>query len=396
MLCVNKKNATLLYTVIQALYFFANAMVFCYASAYLLQRGLSNGQIGITMGISYVLSALLQPALAMVVERTHIRLGVLMSVLYAVFILASLALVFLPLHSASLIVIMIIVASIQSSTQASVNALHRGHIQNGITVNFSLARGVGSATYSLSNFCMGRLLLHTSILHLPTFYLAATALLIGMLLLFQGSPSAGDNPQAVTTDQKALLLKQYPYFYLFLAGLSCLSITHSFTETYLLQIIQRFGGTSADLGTVFGIAAITELPAMLLYSRVYKKLGNRHILAFAGWMWATKNFLIMIAGNIYVVYAAALLQFFSFAIYVPAAVRYISHAIPKSEFLKGHALAGSAFTVGSIFATFVGGQLIDRIGMTPTLWLLQIFSVAGVVLFTAAMFGSIRNTPYSD
>ena len=396
MLCVNKKNATLLYTVIQALYFSANAMVFCYASAYLLHRGLSNGQIGITMGVSYILSALLQPVLAMLVERIHIRLSSLLSMLYAVFVLASLALLLLPLSSASLIAIMIIVTSIQASTQASVNALHRGHIQNGITINFSLARGVGSAMYSLSNFCVGRLLLHTSIAHLPAFYLVATVLLVGILLLFQGNPPAEDNPQAAAVGQKALLLKKYPYFYLFLAGLACLSITHSFTETYLLQIIQRFGGTSSDLGTIFGIAAITELPAMLLYSKVYKKLGNRHLLAFAGWMWVIKNFLIMMAGNIYVVYAAALLQFFSFAIYVPAAIRYISHAIPKSEFLKGQSIAGSAFTVGSIFAAFVGGQMIDRIGITPTLWLVQIFSVAGVILFTVAMFGSIRNTPYND
>lgn len=396
MLHVNKKNATVFYTIIQSLYFFISAMVYCYASAYLLHRGLSNSQIGIALGVSCILSALLQPAAAILVERTGVRLGSFMALMYVAFTLAALVLLLLPLQGTGLIVVMVVVFLIQSTMQSFLNCLHVGQSKDGITINYSLARGVGSAVFSLSNFFVGRILVRISVDYLPGFYLVAAVLLIGMLLLFRDFRTEGENPKTVTPEQKALLLRKYPYFYLFLAGLTCLSITHTFTENYLLQTIQRFGGTSANLGTAFAIAAITELPAMLLYSKLYKKVGNRRLLCFAGWMWATKNFLIMIASNIYVVYAAELLQFASYAIYVPAAVRYISHAIPKSEFLKGQSLAGSAFTVGSIFSSFVGGHLIDSIGITQTLWLVQIFSVAGVLLFTAAMFGSLHKTPYVD
>ena len=48
---ITRKNATVFYATIQALYFCTLAMVSGYASAYLLNRGFTNGQIGILLGI---------------------------------------------------------------------------------------------------------------------------------------------------------------------------------------------------------------------------------------------------------------------------------------------------------------------------------------------------------
>ena len=132
---------------------------------------------------------------------------------------------------------------------------------------------------------------------------------------------------------------------------------------------------------------------MLLYRRMADKFGNRRLLAFAGWMWALKNFLIAIAPNVYFIYAAELLQFVGYAIYVPAGVRYIAHTLPESEFLKGQALVGSAFTAGFLITGFVGGPMIDLIGLEATLWGLQLFSVGGVLLFTLALTKSLHMFP---
>ena len=132
---------------------------------------------------------------------------------------------------------------------------------------------------------------------------------------------------------------------------------------------------------------------MLLYRRVADNIGNRKLLIFAGWMWAAKNFAIMLAPNVYLLYAAELLQFAGYAIYVPAGVRFVAHTLPESEFLKGQSIVGSALTLGYLIASFAGGIMIDLIGIGPTLWGVQLFSAAGVILFTAAMTKSLSMFP---
>lgn len=90
----------------------------------------------------------------------------------------------------------------------------------------------------------------------------------------------------------------------FFAGVLCLSTTNGFTETYLPQIIHQIGGTNSDFGVATFISAIVEMPAMFLYRRFADKAGNRRLLIFAGWMWALKNFLIMLAPTTYLIFAA--------------------------------------------------------------------------------------------
>ncbi len=110
-------------------------------------------------------------------------------------------------------------------------------------------------------------------------------------------------------------------------------------------------------------------------------------------MWAAKNFFIMLAPNVYLLYAAELLQFAGYAIYVPAGVRFVAHTLPESEFLKGQSLVGSALTLGYLIASFTGGIMIDLVGINLTLWGVQLFSAGGVILFTVAMTKSLSMFP---
>ena len=279
------------------------------------------------------------------------------------------------------------------SMMSSVNSLYRGYHENGTKINFGAARGFGSAAYSIASLCTGVAVQRFTPNILPGLYVMPCLLLCIVIFIFNAPNVTKRQPSSVTVHEKHIFMREYPQFYLFFAGVLCLSISNGFTETYLLQIIQSVGGGSTNLGVAMFISAMTELPAMLLYRHFADKIGNRRILAFAGWMWATKNFLIMLAPNVYLIYAAELLQFVGYAIYVPAGVRYIAHTLPESEFLKGQALVGSAFTAGCLVASFIGGPMIDIVGLKATLGGVQIFSVGGVILFSCAMTKSLHMFP---
>lgn len=390
---ITKKNATAFYAVIQALYFFMLAMINVYASAYLLNRGFTNGQIGIMLGIGNLGAVGIQLLSASVITRTGIRIGKMLIGTGVAIAVLALAMLLLPLRGVAFCVVYVLIFMLAQSMMASVNSLYRGYHEQGTKINFSVARGFGSAAYSIASLCVGVAVQKFTPDILPGLYVVPCLLLCVVVFIFNAPNVTERQPSSVTAREKRIFMREYPQFYLFFFGVLCLSTSNGFTETYLLQIIQRVGGNSSNLGVAMFISAMTELPAMLLYRHFADKIGNRRLLGFAGWMWAAKNFLIMLAPNVYLIYAAELIQFVGYAIYVPAGVRYIAHTLPESEFLKGQALVGSAFTAGYLVAGFVGGPMIDIVGLGPTLCGVQIFSVGGVILFLCAMKKSLHMFP---
>jgi len=390
---ITKKNATAFYTVIQALYFFMLAIVNVYASAFLLNRGFTNGQIGIMLGIGNLGAVGIQLLSASVITRTGIRIGKVMIGTCVVIVVLALMMLLLPLRGVSFCVAYVLVFMLAQSMMSSVNSLYRGYHEKGTKINFGVARGFGSAAYSIASLSVGLVVQRFTPDILPGLYVVP-CLLLGIVVFIFNAPNVTERQSSsVTSREKRIFMREYPQFYLFFAGVLCLSISNGFTETYLLQIIRRVGGDSSNLGVAMFISAMTELPAMLLYRHFANKIGNRRLLVLAGWMWAAKNFLIMLAPNVYLIYAAELIQFGGYAIYVPAGVRYIAHTLPESEFLKGQALVGSAFTAGCLVAGFVGGPMIDMVGLGATLCGVQVFSIGGVILFSCAMTKSLHMFP---
>lgn len=378
------RRITAFYALIQSLYWVSSGLMFNFASAYLLDRGFTNSGIGAVLGAAFGLSAVLQPLLAALFNRPGVRLSAALACACAPIMLCAAALLALPLKGGALAAMMVGALALQSALQPSVNSLHRGYELSGVRVNFGLARGVGSAAFSLACFLTGRLLRRAPTSILPACYLS-TQLMMALCLIRFRSPGldagrAGENRSAAD----APLLRRQRRFALFLLGLICLSFAHIFVDNFMLQILRSVGGDSAGLGTAIAIAALTELPAMLLYARLRARLDSCTLLRFSGWAWVAKIALITLARSPEAICAAELLQFFSYAIYVPAAVDYIARSLPREDFLRGQALAGSAFTLGSLLATFLGGLLLDAAGVHGALAVMCLFALIGALLFTAA------------
>ena len=109
------------------------------------------------------------------------------------------------------------------------------------------------------------------------------------------------------------------------------------------------------------------------------------LLRFAVIMFTVKELIIYLAPNIAVLYAAELLQAFSFAIFVPASVRYVDEVIVKRNAVKGQAFVTTMITLGSIFASYIGGLLLDNSSPSFTLLTGVIVSAAGTLVMLFAI-----------
>ncbi len=379
------RGATARYALIQALYWAVYCLMAAFASVFLLDRGFTNAQIGSTLGASYLLSAALQPALAGFFLKRGVRLNRGIAGVYVLITACAMALRFLSLGHAADAVLMAALLGMQSAMQPSVNALSQSMENGEEKVDFGLARGVGSAAYALSSFLMGRLLAHFAPSILPLSYGLVSAALIAVLLGVK--TSAGQTAAARDRRETSwiAILRAKPMIGAFLGGVACMFLAYSFIDAFLLQIIASKGGDSANLGVAITISAMTELPAMLLFSRLSRKGLGLKIFTASVWFWLLRDVFTLLAPTPQALYAVQLLNFLSVAVYVPGMMEYLRGAMPEGQLLLGTTMAGMANMAGNLGATFAGGWLLDAMGVRGALGIAIGFAACGTAMLTAAL-----------
>ena len=157
----------------------------------------------------------------------------------------------------------------------------------------------------------------------------------------------------------------------------------------MIQIITNVGGTSADLGRLLAIAAITEIPVMFLFSIIVKHVKSSVLLIISGIFFALKAFGYFAARNIALMTVAAVMQMGSFALYIPASVYYVNEVMEEQDKFKGQALMTGTNTLGGMIGSLLGGFLIDHAGVAVMNLAGLIMAVSGAVLI--ALFVSRQN-----
>ena len=148
----------------------------------------------------------------------------------------------------------------------------------------------------------------------------------------------------------------------------------------MIQIITNVGGTSADLGRLLAIAAITEIPVMFLFSIIVKHVKSSVLLIISGIFFALKAFGYFAAVNIALMTVAAVMQMGSFALYIPASVYYVNEVMEEQDKFKGQALMTGTNTLGGMIGSLLGGFLIDHAGVAVMNLAGLIMAVSGAVL----------------
>ena len=375
----SSRSAQLFFTLTLILFWMTYGLMFAFAAKFLQTLNFSNTLIGLTLGCSYAASALLQPLIADFLTKKQIPQIRWIRFTTLINLTLSLALWLLPGTKGIFVLLMVLMLSLQSAMEPSINSLTQTLSRAGFEVSYSLGRACSGLSYALMSWGMGLLLLRVSARHIPGFTILGLAGMLALTSLVSVPEKARIETELTPEETSSV---RSLVFYLLLCGIVCLSFGHTFIDNFMLQIMEHVGGNSSHLGTALALAALCEMPAMLLYGHLSKKVSDRSLLLFAAWMWGVRNLLVLLARNPYMVYGAEIMQFLTYAFYVPAVLNVTRQMLPEEQFLKGLSLTGSAFTIGSVTATFVGGPLLDLAGMKPTLILIFGITLLGAVILT--------------
>lgn len=264
-------HLTARYGLIHGAYWASYAAIAAYVNLYLLEIGFSSGAIGVLIALAGLLSALLQPLAASYADReTSPNLKAINLAIAALWMLSALGLlVFHKNKVASLLFYGGCLSLLQLQTPL-VNGLGVTSINCGCKLNYGVSKSVSSVTYALVCLVLGRITAAQGGRPVPWAIVLLTGVFILSLVLYPAQRTPRSGSEAKGADGLAFFRK-YPRFTGVLAGCILLYISHVFLNSFTLQIIRTKGGDSSHMGLSMAIAALSEIPTMLLFTHMLRK-----------------------------------------------------------------------------------------------------------------------------
>lgn len=396
------------YAMIHTFYWMYFGVGNAFASAFLLAADYTNGEIGIILAAANVLAVFLQPFIADFTDRTKkiSLIGVLECCTAFLLVLEGALFVFQH-KSAALWVIFALMTAWLTTLQPLLNSLSFKLEEAGVHINFGICRSAGSLGYSLLCALLGTFVERYGITAIPAAGEAALAALLLSLILVKhrfrkacgqpgGKKPGPAQPLPGTEAEEKINLRDFirdnQLFAWMQLGIAGVYFHNSILNNFMLQIIEDVGGTSEDMGRVLAVMAFLEMPALIFFDKLRKKISCQTILKIAAISFTMKVFLIYLAKNVILIYAAHLLQTFSFGLFLPAIVAFTDEIMRKGEAIKGQACYTMMTTLSSILASVAGGFLLDTAGAKCMLLTASIITAigAGAVIL---LIGRIRKKP---
>lgn len=377
------RKLTLKFGFIQSSYWISQCAINSFAAVYLHAKNFDNTQIGFILSFAAVLSLILQPLTASFADRSkRVTLRhLLLALMFLVFGL-SLLLYLLPDSFLLISVIYILVNAVEFTVNPLFNSLAMEYMNQGVPMNYGLARGMGSISFAIMSFFLGSLVdKFGADIILPVFLLCYVLVIFSTYIFHEKLPEVtpelrnqmkGNNDINQIEEKEAsgilAFFLNHKLFLLMLCGVAMIFYSHVLINTYLINIMESVGGTGSDMGFSLAIAAFLELPAMAFFIYIVKKIRVSTLIKLSALFFAIKSLAILLAPNVAMVHFSMIFQMIAFALFTPASIYFVNDLIERENRVKGQSMLGVAnIGVAGTLANLTGGKLLDTYGVTAML-----------------------------
>ncbi len=119
---------------------------------------------------------------------------------------------------------------------------------------------------------------------------------------------------------------------------------------------------------------------MAYFNQLSKKINCGTLIKFSIIMFLVKHVITFFATNMLMIYIGQVCQMFAYALFIPASVYYVNEKIAVADRVKGQSMVTTAMTLSGVFANFIGGILLDAIGVHEVLLAGVVLSVVGAII----------------
>lgn len=403
-----KKLLNIEYSAIHAAYWMFYGVISSFASVFLLDRGYSNWEIGSILAAANVLAVVLQPLTADLADRSRkLSLMGITQLLTVLMMVLTVGLFALKGKSLALSAAFALLIAWHTVLHPLFNSLNFKLQESGVHINFGVARSMGSLAYAALVAVLGSLVEAKGASVLPL----SGELILAMLLVslvFTGrhfrrawemgkgssrsdaSPAEEDSepPSAERAEEEINLVRfiqRNKLFFLINIGVIGLYFSNSILNNYMMQIVEDVGGNSQDMGRILSLMAALEIPTLVLFDRLHRKLSYPLMLKIASVGYTAKIAMCFAARSVGMIFAAQIFQLVAFSLFLPAMIHYINDIMSRGEAVKGQALFTTMVTITTVFSSLAGGWILDTAGAKMLTLAATLATAAGAAVVIAVV-----------
>jgi len=349
------------------------ACFYPFLAYYFQQRGLSFTEMGIAFALVSFTSAVAQPVWGYIADKYSNKRTILLITLLG----SSMAIYSLVAASGfyfiigSIVAVMIFLSPLVPVADAYSYAL----ITRYGCLQYGRIRMMGSLGYALMVLLLGWLIKYFGI-H-SSYYVYSFSCLCGMFLVFSIKFKDSGGREPVQLRDVVALLGNTKVLLLLLA-IVITNIGIGGNASYIAILIGKTGGDVAQLGILWFIVAISELPVFFAGARLLQKYGelNLYILGLA--LFVVRYALDSLCTWYVSVSAIQLMQGVTYTFFLVASLEYLNRIAPGKLKTVAMTLHAGAIAIGGVIGNLGGGILLEYVDIFVFYKVLAAVAVLGI------------------
>lgn len=351
------------YNLLHLFYWFTVCCINGFIAVFLQYKGLSNTEIGIVSGGSCVATIFLSPFMSSLISQIKgMTIKKLMTYILTVTFIIYVVMSFLPIPAVLLMGLYILMYALNLSTVPMLTMIAMNYINEGIYINFGLARGLGSASWATSALIFGQV-----ISFLDTSILSIAYTMFSCITLFILNTLPESNVQTVKRKKEGsvfTVMRKYRIFFFLLLGFCFMFSGATALSTYLINIVKNHGGNTSLYGVCMFAMAFSELPIMIMVPRLMKKIDSVTLIMVASVFYILRNYTIGLSPNLVILIIGMMFQGLSYGLFTGVITYYVTYKLETQDQMAGQTMIGMMTSgIGSTLGNVLGGILQDTFGL---------------------------------
>lgn len=388
------------YAGIESVYWIINAIFMVFVVPLLRGRGFDNGQIGILLSVRSFSCIALQPAVAAFADKhaNTIPLKYIISGIVGVSLVTTW--LFYEVRFGfwgSLIIFAFLGASITALCPLY-TSLAMQYLAIGCDLKFSIARGCGSIAYAFCCIFLGYIVDYAGVE--TTLFLQLIMLVVSLIIIltFKSCPVAEKDATECKKPNSTwnVIVNNKGYAFFLLASV-LLFVGNNMTTSFLVDVVDKLGGTNTDVGYCQFVLAAIEFPMALVFMRLKKRIGTLNLMRICSVFILVKILGIYLAPNIPVLIGVHAFQMLGAGLYWSGSVYYVNENVSGEDRVKGQSLMAIFSTgIGSGVGSLISGWISEKYNIDVLVITGAVCAFIGVlVMFYAMRVSTVSKSTYS-
>ena len=385
----NAKHVNRMYCLMQIGYWGMLGSFTAFQSAILLDRGFSSGDVGIFLALGCLAGMIAMPLIGNWADKhPEVPVKLLFAALMVPTLVINFAFYFTRPGWWGTAVVFLLLGVLETNSFPLIDSMAMQYLNTGMDIQYSLGRGLGSMSYALVCVLEGQQTARFGIQSAMLTHGALIVVMILLVLLFPRFPTSALTPaeERKTTHSAWYLLRSNPPFTLMLLGCFFGMMAIMPIPNFMVTMVAERGGDSGHLGLAQFLMAASELPAAIVFQKLYRRHGSEKVLLLSLLFMVVKPALILCSGSLWMLLAVQPIQLLGYGLFFPANTYFANENVAPEDRTQGQSLKMVITTgFGSMAGNLVSGWAIDLGGIPMMLTICIVCGCIGLCLGLVAV-----------